>query len=135
MTLKTEILRIKSSRCYVNSQNTKMSLKQFNFIHKIKLILHPQVGNSTTQLTLIDIQPTSFDFFLFQLLRFPWQFQVHSISSSFWLLDDESRDLSQIEKKITVRKGQLRSERLFKVFICTKTERKHFCISALASKK
>ena len=122
-------------RCNVNSQNTAISLKQFNFIHKIKLVFEPQVRNFTTHLTLIDIQPTSLIFFLFQLLRFPWQFQVHSISSSFWLLADESRNLSQVEKKITVGKGQLISKGLFKISFAPKNERKYFCISALAYKK
>ena len=32
-------------------------------------------------------------------------------------------------------KGQLISRGLFKVFICTKNERKYFCISVLAYKK
>ena len=31
---------------------------------------------------------------------------VHSICSSFWLLTDESRDLSQAEKKITVARAE-----------------------------
>ena len=32
--------------------------------------------------------------------------QVHSICSSFWLLADESRDLSLAEKKITVPRAE-----------------------------
>ena len=60
------------------------------------------------------------------------QIQVHSICSSFWLLADESRDLSQVEKKITVGKCQSISKGPFKVFTCTKIWTKiflYFCPS------
>ena len=40
--------------CYVNYQNTAISLKPIHLIDKIKLILYPRVRNSTTYLTVME---------------------------------------------------------------------------------